>query len=151
MIYLLDTNTLIQMVRGLKNAAPRNERQREHLLRAERIVARCREQQTLGHDVGLSAITVAELEYGAQHSGDYEKEIAAVRKILMPFVCYGFDATVCAASYGRVRHLLETAGKVVGAMDLLIAAHALALSARLVSSDSDFARVPNLPCENWIT
>ncbi len=151
MIYLLDTNTLIQMVRGLKNASPRNERQREHLLRAEGIVARCREQQSLGHEVGLSAITVAELEYGAQHSGDYEKEIAAVRKILMPFVCYGFDATACAASYGRIRQLLETAGKTVGAMDLLIAAQALALSASLVSSDTDFLRVPDLPCENWIT
>ena len=151
MIYLLDTNTLIQMVRGLKIAAPRNERQREHLRRAERVVARCRKQQSLGHQVGLSAVTVAELEYGAQHSGDYEKEIAAVRKILMPFACYGFDATVCAASCGQVRHLLETTGKNIGAMDLLIVAQALALSARLVTSDPDFARVPNLPCENWIT
>ena len=75
---------------------------------------------------------------------------AAVRKILMPFAGYEFDATVCAASYGQVRQALESAGKTVGAMDLLIAAHALALSATLVTSDAHFARVPDLSCKNWI-
>jgi tRNA(fMet)-specific endonuclease VapC len=149
MIYLLDTNTLVHMVRGFKYAAPRNERQREHFRRAERIVARCRQQQSLGHEVGLSAITVAELEYGAHYSGNYETEIAAVKKILMPFVCYEFDAVICAASYGRLRHLLETAGNVIGAMDLLIAAQALALSATLVTGDAHFVRVPDLSCKNW--
>jgi tRNA(fMet)-specific endonuclease VapC len=150
MIYLLDTDTLIYMVRGLKIVAPKNESQRERFRLAGKIAAHCRRQQSLGHEIGLSAITVAELEFGAQHSGNYEKEIAAVRKILMPFVCCEFDATDCAESYGRVRHALERAGKNIGAMDLLIAAHALALSATLVTNNAaHFSRVPGLKCANW--
>lgn len=150
MIYLLDTNTLIFMVRGGKNIVPKNERQREHFQRAQKIAGRCRHEQSLGHEIGLSAITVAELEYGAQNSGNYDREIAAVRKILMPFVCHEFDAATCAVNYGRIRHALETGGKIVGAMDLLIAAHALALSAVLVTTGEDFARVPELSCKNWV-
>ena len=150
MIYLLDTDTLVFMVRGLKNVAPKNERHRERFRLAGKIVAHCRRQQSLGNAVSLSAITVAELEYGAHHSGDYGKEIAAVRKILMPFVCQEFDATACAECYGGIRHALEVAGKTIGAMDLLIAAHALALQATLVTNDTaHFSRVPGLKCANW--
>ena len=152
MIYLLDTDTLIFMVRGLKVAAPKNEQQRERLRLAGKIAAHCRRQQSLGEGVGLSAITVAELEFGAHHSGDYETEITAVRKILMPFSGYEFDATLCAESYGIVRHALEAAGKTIGAMDLLIAGHALALSATLVTNNTaHFSRVPGLKCANWTT
>ena len=108
------------------------------------------EKCRIGNEIGLSAVTVAELEYGAHHSGDYEKEIAAVRKILMPFVCHEFDATACAECYGGIRHALEVAGKTIGAMDLLIAAHALALQATLVTNDTaHFSRVPGLKCANW--
>ena len=150
MIYLLDTDTLVYMVSGLKLAAPGNERQRERFRLAGKIAAHCRRQQSHDNDLGLSAITVAELEYGAHHSGDYEKEMAAVRKILMPFVCYEFDATACAESYGKVRHALEAAGKTIGAMDLLIAGHALALTATLVTNNiAHFSRVPGLKCVNW--
>ena len=150
MIYLLDTDMLIYMVRGLKMNAPKSDRQRERFRLAGKIVAQCRRQPVLGNEVGLSAITVAELEYGARHSGGYEKEIAAVRKILTPFVCFDFDATVCAESYGAVRHALEAAGKTIGAMDLLIAGHALALQATLVTNNTaHFSRVPELKCANW--
>ena len=150
MIYLLDTDTLIFMVRGLKNTAPKNERQRKYFRLAGKIAAHCRRQQSLGNDVGLSAITVAELEFGAHRSGDYEREITAVRKILMPFLCYDFDATACAENYGLTRHALEVAGNTTGAMDLLIAGHALALQATLVTNDTaHFSRVPGLKCANW--
>lgn len=151
MICLLDTDTLIFMVRGYKLAASKNERQRERFRLAEKIAARCRRQQSLGDEVGLSAITVAELEYGARCSGDYAREIIAVKKILLPFVGYEFDATACAESYGVVRHALETAGKTIGAMDLIIAGQALALAATLVTNNTaHFSRVPGLKCANWI-
>jgi tRNA(fMet)-specific endonuclease VapC len=150
MIYLLDTDTFIYMVRGLKAAVPKNKRQWERYRLAGKIVDHCRRQQSLGNEIGLSAITVAELEYGARNSGDYEKEIAAVRKILMPFTGFEFDANTCAESYGVVRHSLERAGKIIGAMDLLIAGHALALPATLVTNDmAHFSRVPGLKCVNW--
>ena len=51
------------------------------------MVARCRAAQAKGDVVGLSAITVSELEFGAYKSGDYDTEIVAVRKILTPFKC----------------------------------------------------------------
>lgn len=150
MIYLLDTDTLIYMVRGLKISPPRDERQRKRFAVAGRIVERCKARQETGDDVGLSAITVAELEFGARHSGDYPTEITAVRKILAPFVTYDFDAAVCAEHYGEVRHRLESAGASIGAMDLLIAGHAKALRATLITNDTaHFSRVSGLHCQNW--
>jgi tRNA(fMet)-specific endonuclease VapC len=150
MTYLLDTDSLIYMVRGLKIAQPRNQAQKERLLRAQRLEKHCRDQAASASVLGVSAITVAELEYGARHSGDYVSEAAAVRKLLVPFVCFDFDCVACAHQYGIVRESLEAAGLVIGAMDLLIAAHALALNAVLVTNNAtDFARVPGLQTDNW--
>jgi len=150
MICLLDTDTLVYVVRGLRIAAPKNDRQKERLQTAKRIVAHCRQRQEAGDIVALSAITVAELEYGARHSTDYSDEITAVRKVLTPFVAYDFAAAGCAGHYGEVRHRLDKAGAVIGAMDLLIAGHAKALGAILVTHNKRrFARVPGLKCENW--
>ena len=150
MICLLDTDTLIFMVRGLKISAPKNARQSEKLRLARRIVARCQRRQEAGDEVALSAITVAELEYGARHSGDYATEIMAVRKILTPFTTCDFDATACAEHYGEVRQALEANGVSIGAMDLLIAGHARALGALMITNNTaHFARVPGLKCENW--
>lgn len=151
MIYLLDTDTFIFMVRGLKFSEPKNERQRERAHLAGRLATQCRRQQNAGHGIGLSAITVAELEYGARRADNYEAEIVAVRKILAPFVCYPFDAMKCAESYGTVRNALEATGQPIGAMDLLIAAHALALEATLVTNNlAHFSRIPGLRCTNWV-
>src|SRR6185295_6188308 len=106
-------------------------------------VQRCREAQADGHTVAVSAITVSELEYGAHKSGRYEQESAAVGKILAPFEITDYDAVSCAAHYGRVRHELEQAAQTIGAMDLLIAAHALGLDAPLVTNNvAHFKRVP---------
>lgn len=150
MTFILDTDTLIFMVRGLKIALPKNGRQKHKLQLAQRILNRCRDRRAAGDNVGLSAITVAELEYGARRSGDYPAEIGAVRKVLMPFVLYDFDAIACAERYGEVRDTLERVGKPIGAMDLLIAAHALGLGATLVTNNvNDFSRVLALECENW--
>lgn len=150
MTYLLDTDTLIFMIRGLKRSEARGEWERERLDRARRIVRHCQEAQAAGHEIALSSITVAELEYGAQRSGHYGREIAAVRKILAPFVARDFDATHAARHYGEVRHGLEAARVSVGAMDLLIAGHALALDATLITNNlAHFGRIPDLRCENW--
>jgi tRNA(fMet)-specific endonuclease VapC len=150
MNYLLDTDTLVYLVRGLKITTPKNERQNDRVRRAKRIVARSRRSQEGGDAVSLSAITVAELEYGARKSGDYATEIAAVRKILAPFLTADFDPTNCAEHYGAVRHTLEIAGATIGAMDMLIASPAKALGATLVTNNlSRFARIAGFSCENW--
>jgi tRNA(fMet)-specific endonuclease VapC len=145
MIYLLDTDTLIYIIRGLRPSAGHRER-----ARARELVERSREAQRNGHAVGVSAITVSELEFGAHKSGRYKDESAAYRMVLAPFEIYDYDAARCAAHYGHVRHELEQAGRVIGAMDLLIAAHALGLDATLVTNNlAHFRRAPGLKVTDW--
>ncbi|MHB8974672.1 MAG: type II toxin-antitoxin system VapC family toxin [Pirellulaceae bacterium] len=147
MIFLLDTGILIYMIRGLKAASPRNGRREKALI----LVQHCREAQQAGHAVGLSAVTVSELEFGARHSERYEDEIAAVRKILTPFELYDYDAVATPAHYGRIRADLEKRGLTVGGMDLLIAAHALGLNATVVTNNIvHFSRIPGLHTVNWL-
>jgi tRNA(fMet)-specific endonuclease VapC len=146
MIYLLDTDTLIFMVRGLKSSRRPAQRRR-----AQELVDRCREIQAGGNSVGLSAITVSELEFGARNGGRYESEIAAVGKVLLPFDIYDYDSIGCPPHCGRIRHELESQGITIGAMDLLLAAHAYALDATLVSSNlAHFSRVTGLKTANWL-
>ena len=150
MIYLIDTDTLIHLARGLRAAKPAGLSAQERLRKARRIVAHCRKLQANGDDLCVSAITVAELEYGARRSANYEAESAAVQKILAPFTLWAFDPTACAIEYGRIRQKLAAAGTPIGAMDHLIAAHATALGAVLVTNNIDhFARVEGLRCESW--
>jgi tRNA(fMet)-specific endonuclease VapC len=145
-LYILDTDMVIFMLRGLKAPA----RQRARRERAFALVARCREAQTKGDIVGLSAVTVSELEFGAHNGGNYDTEIVAVRKILTPFEVLDYEGTTCPRHYGRIRHELEQAGQAIGAMDLLIAAHALALAATLVTNNlSHFQRVSGLSVIRW--
>jgi tRNA(fMet)-specific endonuclease VapC len=145
-LYILDTDMVIFMLRGLKAQT----RQRARRDKAVALVARCQEAQAKGDVVGLSAVTVSELEFGACKSGDYDTEILAVRKILTPFEVFDYDGLTCPAHYGRIRHELEEAGEVIGAMDLLIAAHSLALAATLVTNNlAHFQRVTGLSVTRW--
>jgi tRNA(fMet)-specific endonuclease VapC len=151
MNYLLDTDTLIHLARGLRAAPSATPARQEQSGKARRIVARCRRLQAQGDELCVSAITVAELEFGARGSNNYEVEAAAVQKILAPFALAPFDATTCAVAYGQIRHELADAGTPIGAMDLLIAAHAKALDAVLVTDNlQHFRRVRGLKCESWL-
>lgn len=146
MLYILDTDMVIFMLRGLKAPA----RQRARRDKAIALVKRCQEVQAKGDVVGLSAVTVSELEFGAYNSGNYDTEIVAVRKILTPFEVFDYDGVTCPAHYGRIRHELEQAGQAIGAMDLLIAAHALALAATLVTNNlAHFQRISGLSVTRW--
>jgi tRNA(fMet)-specific endonuclease VapC len=145
-LYNLDTDMVIFMLRGLKAQT----RQRARRDKALALVARCRETQANGDVVGLSAVTVSELEFGASKSGNYDTEILAVRKILTPFEVFDYDGSTCPAHYGRIRHELEQARQAIGAMDLLIAAHSLALAATLVTNNlAHFQRVTGLSATRW--
>lgn len=74
----------------------------------------------------------------------------AVRKVLAPFDIYDYDAVLCPMHYGLIRHDLERKGMTIGSMDLLIAAHALALDAKLVSNNREhFSRVAGLTVVAW--
>ncbi len=145
MIYLLDTDMLIYMARGVKSTKPHKNQER-----ARKLIERCKQTQAAGDWVGLSAITVSELEFAAQESGKYESEIDAVWKVLAPFEIYDYDGVACPGHYGQVRNDFESRGVTIGSMDLLIAAHALALGATLVSNNIEhFSRVTGLTTVNW--
>ena len=150
MTYLLDTNIVVFMAQGLKVRANPNSQQRERYRIASRILDQAQKQKAAGHEIALSAITVAELEFGAWNSGDYQTELDATRRVITPFLLLAFDPEDCAAHYGVIRHRLESSGRPIGSLDTLIAAHAVALGATLVTTDTaEFSRVPGLKCEDW--
>jgi tRNA(fMet)-specific endonuclease VapC len=101
-------------------------------------------------DLVLSAIIVCELEYGVSKSSDPEKNRQTLVKFLAPFEICSFDEQA-ASHYGDIRAHLERNGKLIGAMDLLIAAHARSLSLTLVTNNlNEFERVPGLRTVNWV-
>ena len=150
MTYLLDSDTLIFMMRGLRITSPRYESQRERQKVALRIFQRARETAQGGHRVALSAITVSEIRFGALASSQPGRETEYVERILTPFALLDFDARDCASHYAQIRLALESRGQSIGPLDTLIAAHASALGAIMVTNNTaEFARVPGLKCENW--
>jgi tRNA(fMet)-specific endonuclease VapC len=150
MIHLLDTDTFILLLRGTGISAARSAREKAVKLSAGKILARCKEQSAKGHPIGLSAISLAELEFGLRHGGHYDKHHKALRQVLAPFQTFPFDAVDCVHHYGIVRSALEKKGNGIGPLDTLIAAHALALGAVLVTHNTrEFKRVPGLAIEDW--
>ncbi len=150
MICLLDTDTTILMMRGLSIKLPRSDKQRLRHETGKRVLNACRLHAADGDVIGLSAITIAELEFGACNADEPGAERARMKQILAPFVKFDFAADGPAQRYGEVRATLEAKGLGIGPNDLLIAAHALALSAVLVTNNTkEFKRVRGLRCENW--
>lgn len=102
-------------------------------------------------DIGISVITLAELQYGVSKSSQSKRNREALEQFLSPLDVANFDRQATIA-YGTIRAALERKGLPIGAMDLLIAAHALSLGVRLVTNDErDFRRVPGLRVENWVS
>ena len=100
-------------------------------------------------DVGISSITLAELQYGIEKSSNSLKNREALEKFLTPIeiVDYGYEATV---EYGIIRAELEKKGIPIGPLDTLIASHAKSLDVILVTNNvREFERIPGLKIENW--
>jgi len=101
-------------------------------------------------DVAVSSVTVAELQYGAYKSSRPERNQEALGEFLLPLEVVSFDESA-ATHYGEIRTYLERKGNIIGAMDLLIAAHARSLALTLVTNNiQEFQRVPGLHAENWV-
>ena len=133
MKWMLDTNACIAIIRRQPEAALKRLR-----------------GKTVGQ-VGISSVTLAELEFGTAKSQRAEQARQALAEFLLPLEIAAFDETA-AAAYGVVRATLERKGKPIGPLDTLIAAHALALGAVLVTNNlREFRRVPDLSVESWIT
>src|SRR5919199_4004445 len=102
------------------------------------------------YDVGISSITVAELEYGVAKSQQQEKNRTALLQFLLPLEIVEFNQAA-ATIYGTIRSDLESRGLIIGAMDMLIASHALSLGVTLITNNvREFSRIPTLPLENWV-
>jgi predicted nucleic acid-binding protein len=81
------------------------------------------------------------------HSPGKNRE--ALEEFVSPLDVAGFDRDA-AEAYGRIRDARERKGLRIGAMDMLIAAHALSFGANLVTNnETEFRRVAGLRVENW--
>ncbi len=127
---LLDTNTCIYII----NNRPPNVLERFSKYKAG--------------EVGISSIAASELAYGVAKSGSV-KNRKALDMFLAPLKVLPFDSQ-CLWFYADLRASLEKKGLTIGAMDTLIAAHALSIDGTLVTNNlKEFARVPKLKLENW--
>ena len=101
-------------------------------------------------DIGISSITLSELRYGVAKSAHQEKNAKALGEFITPLEVVSFDEEA-AHAYGEIRAALEKTGTPIGAMDMLIAAHAVSLGIPLVSNNTrEFERIPTLNVIDWI-
>ena len=106
-------------------------------------------QNHLDDGLGISSITLAELEYGVCNSSDPDRNHLALASFLSGIEVALFDAEA-ALQYGSIRATLKRKGTSIGANDLLIAAHAKALGVILVTNNTrEFERVEGLLVKNW--
>ena len=130
--YLLDTNVVSHIMQG----------------RDADLLARLM-QLPVGRAV-LSSITLAELEYGLHRKGQPQRLRNALTQILLRMDVLSWDESV-ATCYGEFCSALESQGINLSDFDMMIAAHAVAVDAILVSRDKAFAQVPaeRLSLEIW--
>jgi tRNA(fMet)-specific endonuclease VapC len=128
---MLDTNIVSDLIRNPQGRA------------AKRIAK-------VGEDnICTSIIVAAELRYGCAKSGS-ARLLKAVEDLLGEIDVLPLDVPAD-AEYGGIRRELEAAGKPIGSNDLLIAAHACAIGATIVTANTDeFRRIRGLKVENWL-
>jgi tRNA(fMet)-specific endonuclease VapC len=129
--YLLDTSVISDLIRNPQGKV------------AKRI-ARVGEGS-----ICTSVVVAAELRYGCARKGS-ERLLRAVEELLSEIEILPFESPADIA-YGSIRSELERAGKPIGANDFLIAAHAAAVNATIVTANVDeFKRVRGVKVENWL-
>lgn len=101
-------------------------------------------------ELSISAVTVFELEFGARRLPEADRWLDVIGAFLANLEILPFD-TPAAREAAGVRAELESDGRPIGAYDLLIAGHARALGATLVTNNTrGFSRVGNLRIDNWV-
>ncbi len=130
-LYMLDTNIASHIIKG------------DIPFVRERLVAVPIQR------VVVSSVTQAELLYGLAKRAYPKGLTARVHEFLIRVKILAWDKEV-AVFYGDLRTKCETAGVTLSPLDLMIAAHAQAVNAVLVTGDKAFTRVPDrLIIENW--
>jgi tRNA(fMet)-specific endonuclease VapC len=129
--YMLDTNIISDLIRNPQG-------------RAAKRIAKAGEES-----ICTSIVVAAELRYGCAKRGS-ERLLKAVEGLLAEIEILPMDIPTD-DEYGKIRSELEAAGKPIGSNDLLIAAHARAVGATIVTADTgEFKRVRGLKVENWL-
>jgi tRNA(fMet)-specific endonuclease VapC len=128
--YLLDTNTASYVIKG------NFPRVRERLLKVPMA------------EVGISAVTEAELRFGVARKPEAVRLKTAVEEFLLRVEVLPWDSEA-AQQYAQVRANLERIGEPMGNLDMMIAAHALAAQVVLVTHDHVFRRIKRLKIEDW--
>jgi len=132
MRYLLDTNICIYLIKHSPTAVFK------------------RFQKLRVGEVGISAITFCELQFGVANSSKPEKNQLALMEFLAPLEILDFPSAA-GVVYGEVRAQLRRKGTPIGNFDLLIGAHAVHAGLTLVTNNTkEFKRIPNLKLENWV-
>ena len=130
-MFMLDTDICIHLI---------NEREEELRERFEANAS----------GICISAITHAELRFGAAHSARVQENTRELEAFCLDLDILPFDAAA-GAHYGEIRQTLVRRGRPTGANDLLVAAHARSTGATLVTNnEGEFGRVPGLRTENWL-
>lgn len=133
-MYCLDTNIIVEATRK-KN--PRLAQILEHFHNVD------------PSEIVVPAIVVAELEFGARHSDNYEQNMKIISDFISAYQIIPF-AQAEAVAYGSIRQQLTADGKPIGSNDMLIAATALAYNATVVTHNVDeFSRVRGLTVVDW--
>jgi len=131
-MYLLDTNICIYIIK----------KKPVEVLKTLKIKSK--------KSIYVSAISIAELEYGVTKSQFPEKNKIALIEFLSIFYILPFDDHD-AVYFGLIKTELEKKGKIIGPMDLLLAAQAKSKQLILVSNNTkEFERVEGLKIENWV-
>lgn len=107
-------------------------------------------QSIIPGNIGISSITLAELQYGVSKSAFPDKNQNALQQFLIPLEIIDFDHSA-AIYYGTLRSKLEKDGTPIGPLDMLIGAHAQSLKAILITNNlKEFMRIEGLKVENWV-
>jgi tRNA(fMet)-specific endonuclease VapC len=112
------------------------------------VIGRMLQQQP--DDLCISAVTLAELEFGASKSSDPARNRMALALFLAGMRILPFDSRA-AREYGDIRYSLSSRGAMIGWNDMLIAAQARSLGLTLVTNNTrEFERIDGLKLENWV-
>ncbi len=128
--YLLDTNIVIYTMKNRPQQVKR------------------RFQKHKG-EMCISAVTLGELVFGAEHSQQVERNLTDIEALAARLEVLPLDSKA-AYHFGQIRAALYTIGQLIGPYDMLIAGHARASGLILVTNNvNEFERVPGLLLENW--
>jgi tRNA(fMet)-specific endonuclease VapC len=128
--YLLDTNTVSYIIKGNRPALDR------HLVKAPMA------------QLAISAVTEGELRFGTARLPRATHLHQLIEEFFLRVAILPWDSSA-ARQYGDLRATLERAGHPMGNLDIMIAAHALALDVVLVTNDQAFRRIKKLRVEDW--